>query len=152
MNTDTAKPQTAGLLRRLAALFYDLLLLFGLWTLVSALMLLVSGGRLAEPDRPIWLVFALQALLALTTLGFFAWFWTHGGQTLGMRAWRLRLVDQNGAAVTVRQALIRVAAACLALAPAGLGLWWVLIDPKHRAWHDRWSGTRLIVVPKRQRQ
>jgi len=149
MNTDNAQPQPAGLLRRLAALLYDILLLFGLWTLVSALMLLVSGGWLAEPARPAWLVSALRMLLALTTLGFFVWFWTHGGQTLGMRAWRLRLVGQDGAAVTPRQALIRVAAACLALAPAGLGLWWVLIDPEHRAWHDRWSGTRLIVVPKR---
>lgn len=148
MSSNSTTPQTAGLLRRLAALLYDMLLLFGLWTLVSALMLLVTGGWLAEPDRPIWLVFALQALLVLTTLGFFAWFWTHGGQTLGMRAWRLRLVGRNGAPVTLRQALIRVAAACLTLAPAGLGLWWMLIDPEGRAWHDRLSDTHLIVVPK----
>jgi len=148
MTSTVSNPPSAGLLRRLAALLYDILLLFGLWTLTSALMLLVTGGWLAEPDRPNWLIITLQALLVLSTFGFFTWFWTHGGQTLGMRAWRLQLVGQNGAPVTVRQAVIRLVAAGLSLATAGLGLWWVLIDPEQRAWHDRLSKTRLVVVPK----
>lgn len=149
MSPSTAEFQTAGLLRRLVALLYDLLLLIGLWVLMSALLLLVTGGRLADADRPIWLLLALRILLAVTTAGFFVGFWTHGGQTLGMRAWRLRLVTRDGGPVGYRQALRRLAAACLALAPAGLGLWWMLIDPQRRAWHDRLSGTRLIVVPKK---
>jgi uncharacterized RDD family membrane protein YckC len=148
MTPDRPPAQPAGLFRRLAAILYDSLLLFGLWTLASGLLLLASGGRLADPDRPFALLVTLQCALALITGGFFLWFWTHGGQTLGMRAWRLKLVTRNGGPVTLRQGLVRLAAALLALAPGGLGLLWVLVDPRRRAWHDRWSGTQLIVVPR----
>jgi uncharacterized RDD family membrane protein YckC len=78
---------------------------------------------------------------------FFTWFWVHGGQTLGMKAWRLRLVGPGGAAVGWRTALIRFAAGVLSALPAGLGLWWAALDRERRAWHDRLSGTRLLHEP-----
>jgi len=140
----------ASLFRRLAAILYDSLLLFGLMALASALMLLVTGGRLADPDRPMVLVWMLRGLFVLIPIGFFSWFWTHGGQTLGMRAWRLKLVSRSGQTVTLRQALIRLAAAVLSFLPAGLGLLWVLVDRQHRAWHDRLSGTALVVLVKKR--
>jgi len=137
-----------SLLRRLAAFVYDLLLLFGLWILTSALMLVLTGGHLANLVRPQWLDWLFRVALVAVTATFFVWFWTHGGQTLGMRAWRLKLVTENGDPVGMRQALWRLAGGIVAIVPAGLGLWLAAADPHHRAWHDRISGTRMIVLKK----
>ncbi len=79
-------------------------------------------------------------------VGFHLWFWTHGGQTLGMRAWRLRLVSDDGDKVTLRQALVRYAVAILSWLVLGLGFLWILFDGKKRAWHDIASRTRLVLV------
>lgn len=127
---------------------YDSLLVFAIWFLVSALGLLVSGGRLAEPDPPFWMRMLLQAGLLLATGLFFTWFWTHGGQTLGMRAWRMKVVAVDGKAVTWPQALRRFAGAVLSATCFGLGYLWIVFDPHRRSWHDRLSSTRLIVLPK----
>jgi len=138
----------AGPGRRLAALAYDFLLVIALWFFVGALMLLLSGGRLSSPDRPAWLLVLFQCTLLLTAWLFFAWFWTHGGQTLGMRAWRLKLVGIDGGPVRWRQAIVRFVAAVFSAAALGLGFLWVLIDPERRSWHDHLSGTRIVLVPK----
>lgn len=139
-----------GLARRAMALLYDGLLLLALWFGVSALVMAISAGLLAEPDRPLWLHAIHQLSLVLVTVAFFGGFWTHGGQTLGMRAWRLRLVSSagHGGAVNWKQTVVRLASACLSVSAFGLGFFWVWIDPKRRTWHDRLSGTRLILLPK----
>ncbi len=138
----------APLWRRLAAMVYDALLLVALWIAVGALLMLLSGGRLAAPDRPTWLLAVEQLVLIAVTWGFFTWFWTHGGQTLGMRAWRLRLTDLQGSPGGIAAASRRWLASLLSLGAMGLGYVWVLIDREQCAWHDRLSGTRVIVVPK----
>ena len=71
-------------------------------------------------------------------------FWVRGGQTLGMRAWRIRVVRADGGALTWRQSVARFAAGVVAAAPAGLGLWWSFLDADKRGWHDRWTGTRVV--------
>ena len=143
--TNTAVP---GITRRCAALVYDALLLAALWFAVSALLLLVSDGWLAEPGRPMWLVYVLRAALVLVTGLFFGGFWTHGGQTLGMRAWRLKLVSSADAGpVSWKQALLRLSGACLSAAALGIGFFWSLIDRERRSWHDHLSGTHLVLVP-----
>lgn len=147
---DDAALPAAGLSRRLLALLYDLLLLVALWLLTTALLLAATGGQLAARDRPLWELYLLRSALVGVTFLFCAGFWTHGGQTLGMRAWRLKLESADGRPVSWSQAARRFAAAGLALAPAGLGYLWVLIDREHRAWHDRLSGTRVVLLPKAQ--
>lgn len=138
-----------GLARRALALLYDGLLLIALWFVVSAVVLAISAGLLAEPDRPLWLASIHRISLVLVTVGFFGGFWTHGGQTLGMRAWRLRLVSSNGhGAVNWKQSVLRLAGACLSVGAFGLGFFWMGIDPKRRTWHGRLSGTQLILLPK----
>lgn len=137
-----------GLARRLAALLYDGLLVIALWFLAAALLLAVSGGRLADPDRPQWLLHALRVSLLLVTFLFFAGFWTNGGQTLGMRAWRLKLLGADGGPVSWKQALWRFAAAIPSLGIFGLGLFWMLLDREHCAAHDRLSRTRLVLLAK----
>lgn len=125
--------------RRLAALGYDLLLLTALVVSFTQLVLAARLGR-AVPPGTWW--FSL-CLLAVVTL-FFSGFWAHGGQTLGMRAWRIRVVREDGSAVTWPRAAARFALGLVAAAPAGLGLWWSLLDEHKRGWHDRWTRTRVI--------
>jgi uncharacterized RDD family membrane protein YckC len=131
--------EPASLLRRLAALSYDLLLLVALLLCFS---LLVVAVRLGKPVAPgsIWL-FVCEAVLVAV---FFCAFWVHGGQTLGMRAWRIRVVRDDGGRLTWPSAAARFAGALVALLPAGLGLWWSLFDDSGRAWHDRWTRTRVV--------
>lgn len=146
MDIDISQAQFPSLLRRLAALFYDGVLLFGILLLAAGLAI-VPYMSLVEGDFPnhAWW---FRTWLILVIVAFFAYFWTHGGQTLGMRAWRLRLVRADGGEPLLRDALMRLIFALVALAPAGLGLWWMLIDSEGLAWHDRWSRTRLVLVKR----
>jgi uncharacterized RDD family membrane protein YckC len=137
---------TPGLFRRLAIIVYDSLLLIALLTLATALVVLPAGLLLDVriPDgHPLF-----RAYLVAISLLFYCGFWVHGGQTLGMRAWRVRLVSAQGLPVELRRALLRYFAAILSWAPLGLGFWWVLADPKRLAWHDRLSGTRMVMLEK----
>lgn len=134
----------AGLPRRLAAIVYDLLLLVALLMVATLALLLVSGAE--NVPRVL-----LQAWVLLISFAFFGWFWTHGGQTLGMRAWRLKLVRDSGGAVGWADAARRFLAAILAWLPAGLGFIWSLFDRERLAWHDRLSHTRLVITPKVER-
>ncbi len=130
--------------RRMAAIVYDCLLLWGILFLAGLPLPIVP-----EHVREHWVVQTLiQVYLLSTCLVFFGWFWTHGGQTLGMRAWQLRVVGADGASVTWRSAVIRFFSAMLSWAALGLGFWWVLIDRQKLAWHDHLSGTRLIRLTK----
>lgn len=128
-----------GLLRRLGALLYDALLLLGLWFLATLALMPWRGGAAFQAHSPAYTAY----LLALAFL-FFGGFWTRGGQTLGMRAWRIKLCSQDGGAVGWRRAALRFAAALLSLAPFGLGFFWAWLDSEKRCWHDLIAGTRLV--------
>lgn len=142
---------TVGLWRRLAAVTYDLVLLTGLLLLASAVVTLPIGlilGR--EAADAVFRSSAFRWPFFLYCLGvlasFHLWFWTHGGQTLGMKTWRIRVVRADGSALTLRDAALRYGTAVLSLLPVGLGFWWAAVDRSGLAWHDRLSGTRLIRV------
>jgi uncharacterized RDD family membrane protein YckC len=134
----------ARLWRRFAAIAYDTLLLAALLLVLAALVVGLRGQQAIEPGTLWWQV----SLIAVWWL-FFAGFWSRGGQTLGMRAWRIRLVRDDGGPVSLRVATARLAAAWLSLLPAGAGYWWSLIDRERRCWHDRLTGTRVVAIPKR---
>jgi uncharacterized RDD family membrane protein YckC len=131
----------AGLIVRLLAMFYDALLLFSALLIATALSLLVTEGTLSY-HNPFFRTF-----LFLICFSFYAWFWLHGGQTLGMRAWRLRLQRPDGQPITVWQALLRFMAAIPSLLPAGLGLFWMLVDRDRMAVHDRISESVIVRLP-----
>lgn len=144
----------AGLWRRLAAGFYDLLLLVALWFVIGFVLAIVETS-LQPPDmrgeiRPLVPAdiapFVTLPFLWLVSVLFYGWFWRHGGQTLGMKTWRLRLVTVDDRLPSWRVVLLRAAVGTLSLACLGLGFFWVLVDG--RAWHDRVSGTRVVVLPK----
>jgi uncharacterized RDD family membrane protein YckC len=135
----TPSLQPAPLLRRIAAFCYDLLVLVALMATFTLIAVLVRGGREIEPGSG-W----FEACLGAITTLFFCGFWVHGGQTLGMRAWRIRVVTADGGELHWPRAAARFGAAILALLPAGLGLWWSVLDSDRRGWHDRWTATRVV--------
>ena len=133
----------AGLFYRLVAMFYDTLLLLSVLLIATALALLATKGTL-HYHNPFFRTF-----LFLICFSFYTWFWLHGGQTLGMRAWRLRLQRIDGHPITIWQALLRFMAAIPSLALAGLGLLWILVDKDKLAWHDRISESMIVRLPKK---
>jgi len=68
-----------------------------------------------------------------------------------MEAWRLRVEREDGALLDWRDVVTRIGAGVLSLLPFGLGWLWILVDRDKRAWHDRLSRTRVVVLPTRKR-
>ncbi len=136
----------AGFPVRIAAMTYDALALAAILIVAAFPVVLWAGG----PPRHFAAHLAFQAYLLAVVFAFFGWFWTHGGQTLGMRAWRLKLIAANGTPPDVRMAALRFAAAGLSWAALGAGFLWALVDREGLAWHDRLSGTRLVRLPTPQ--
>lgn len=133
----------APLWRRLAAAIYDGLLVLALWMVVALIDAWIRKALGVPYDSR-----AIRALLLLAGLGFFGWFWTHGGQTLGMRAWRLQVRHPDGQPLSWPTAAWRYATAWLAWLPLGLGVLWCLVDPRRRAWNDIASDTEIVLLPK----
>lgn len=137
----------AGFIRRVLAMVYDSFLLVALFFIVTVPFVMQVGEQTLTHDP---LVHALyQLVLLLAAFLFFGWFWTHGGQTLGMRAWRLRTLKKDGSPMDWPASALRFTASLLSLACFGLGFLWIAIDPERLAWHDRLSSTRVVVEPKK---
>ncbi len=138
MNTTTS-PAPLGL--RLLALLYDLLPLLGLWFVCGVLALAVSAGAL-DPHR-LGHKIIVQVLVLVVTSGYFVISWSRGGQTIGMRAWKLRLVTDHGTRLPWPRALLRFFLATVSLLFLGAGFWWSLFDPERRTLHDKLLDCRM---------
>ncbi|KAB2901804.1 MAG: RDD family protein [Dokdonella sp.] len=136
-------PAPAPLWQRLAALLYDLFPLIGLWMLVAAATLAAAPGDIDVAHPSSWYQLALRSALLLVTAGYFVLSWTRGGQTIGMRAWRIRVVAEDGASLPWPRAVLRFGVALVSLAACGLGFAWCLIDRERRAWHDLAARSRV---------
>ena len=134
-----ADARPAPLMRHLAAIAYDAMLLAACWIGV--------GFNKGEAITGGALHYLLQAALLATWLAFYLYFWTRQGQTLGMRAWRLAVADENGQPLTIARACKRWCCALLTCAPAGIGLWWRYLDVDGCTLYDRLSRTRLYLLP-----
>lgn len=136
----------APLWRRLLALAYDLLALIGLWFLVGVIAVVIKGGAV---DTNSWRELSLlYAGLWLVMGGYFALSWRHGGQTLGMRPWRVQVQRSDGTALGHGRAWARYACGWLSLLPLGAGMVLCLFDRDARALHDRLTHTRVALLPK----
>lgn len=144
----TPHPRDSLLGWRLLALFYDLWPALALWMLLGTgfvIAFTLTGHATHENIGPFsrW-QWALWAACWAVTGGYATASWRRGGQTLGMRPWRLRLVASGDAAAPSWAALwIRYAVGSVSLFAGGLGFWWALWDRDGLGWHDRASGTRL---------
>lgn len=131
---------------RVACAIYDALILFALWILATALWILVTNQLgLYEPTTPL-IPFNIPFDLYIFGISYLylGGLWRKTGQTLGMRAWKLKVVAEDGSMVTWLQALKRTLAAMLSWALLGAGWLWILFDRDQLALHDRLSGTRTV--------
>lgn len=128
-----------GFLRRLAALIYDLFLLVALLFLATVMLLPFTDGAAVSPQA----ILIYRIYLAVVSFFFYGWFWTHGGQTLGLRAWRIKVLTLDQKPVNWNQALLRFVTAIPSWGFFGLGFLWILVDKNRRSWHDNLSKTAL---------
>lgn len=138
----------APLLRRVAAMLYDSLLVTALLFLATIPFVAVRGGEAVEPGSSPAYTLGLVIVVYL----FFVGFWTSRGRTLGMQSWGLQLEDTEGRVPGPLKASIRFVAAIVSAVPFGLGFLWQLVDRDKLTWHDRLSGTRLVYYPRPKKQ
>lgn len=124
-------------------MLYESLLLLGVTTVGFFVPHLLIGALLHQLASPGLLWAHLFLLFAL----YFLWFWLHGGQTLAMKTWRLRLEDCHGRPITPFQATFRYLLAWPSTL-LGIGLIWGLFDRDHQFLHDRLAGTRIVMLPR----
>ncbi len=121
------------LLRRLAAFLYDSLLLLALAFFITGIAIYFNNGQALES------VAYKLSLIPIAGI-FFCWFWKNGGQTLGMRAWRIKVVNNDDTKLTWANCFVRFGAGVLLFA---LTFIYALIDKDCRTLHDRLSSTRI---------
>lgn len=139
----TQLPPLAGIRRRLASMFYESLLLLGVLS-VSFMLPHLALGMAWEIVLP-GPVLLLHVFLVCGA--YFVWYWRHGGQTLAMQTWKLKIVAGDGRAPTLQQLLLRYVLSWPSLLFYGAGLIWCLLDRERQFLHDRLAGTRIICVP-----
>ncbi len=137
---ETSLISNARLWRRFAAMLYDSFLILALWLVTLLILVIFNRG-----DAVFGAV--VQSILFLELFMFFTYFWITDGQTIGMKAWRLRLVMNSGRGPSLNQATVRFIAACISFAALGLGYWWVFIDKRNRTWPDILSDSQIIHEP-----
>lgn len=139
----------AALWRHFAGMVYDVFPLLALWIIGSGLWMLAfhRGDNLTQLAaslqspidrilRDLWLLLLAGAYFVLS--------WVRVGATVGMRAWRLRVVAADGGRIGVATACRRCVLAVLSLAALGCGFWYAWFDAEHRTWHDRMCGTHVV--------
>jgi len=134
-HVNTVRP---GLFRHLMVMVYDLLLLLSSLLLATFLIVAANGGEAIGQGNPFFI-----AYLILVSFIFYGWFWTHGGQTLGMRAWRVFLISATNDPVNWQQAFLRFAVSIISWLPLGLGIWWQYLGKDKASWPDTLSATYL---------
>jgi uncharacterized RDD family membrane protein YckC len=155
----SASPQdfpSVGLFRLLLVMLYDAIIVFAILMVAGAIALKLPFSRQVAGEDFAYTVYLLSAWFF-----YLAWCWRKSGMTLGMRAWKVRLVstraenmfpakDRNPAPQPPSwwQCGLRFAGAWVSALCAGLGYAWILVDRQHMSWHDRLSGTRLVYAGK----
>ncbi len=162
--SDIASPEltTAGLARRMACLVYDGVLLVGVLMAAGLAYALVTGQRDAMVGR-----LGLQVFLFVVLGIYFTWFWSRGGQTVAMKAWRIRVLRTDGSPLSLTRALARYLLGWLWFMPTLLVLWLpgvasvggmlatlafgvigyaalTMLNSDRQFWHDVACGTRLV--------
>lgn len=130
---------TPSFWRRFAAMFYDFVLLIALFFVATALVLPFNAGEAFTRQQVVYPIYLL-----IVSFLFYGWFWTHGGQTLGLRAWKIKVLTYDGQPINWAQAGLRFLVAIVSWLALGLGFVWIIFDKNRRAWHDHLSKTAVF--------
>ena len=157
---------TPGFWRRIICLIYETFILAAILFIASLIFHLVLSDTQAPFFKPLF-----QSYLLIIMGYYFTWFWTHGGQTLAMQTWKMRLVSNDGTAVSKKQAIARYLytligififviidqilpisfashfqLVMISILIFGSGFIWALFDHDHQFLHDRLAGTRIVKI------
>ncbi len=129
-----------GLRRRIASMAYESLLLLGVLS-VSFMLPHLALGMAFNIALPGWV---LLSHVFIVLGAYFVWYWHHGGQTLAMQTWKIRLSTPSGVEPSLARLALRYVLAWPSLVYLGAGLFWALFDRDRQFLHDRLAGTRLV--------
>ncbi|MDW3095179.1 MAG: RDD family protein [Gammaproteobacteria bacterium] len=130
-----------SLLRRIAIMFYDSILLIALLFFASLPIAIPLKITMEHPYYPLYILY-----IHVVAFLFFGWCWTRGGQTLGSKTWKIRVISDTGNKVTWKQAFLRYMGSILCWLSLGIGFLWCYTNKERRAWNDILSKTRLSRV------
>lgn len=139
--TDSYIQQHVSLLRRIGAILYDFVLLLTVLVFASLFAVILFN---ITPQHPLFFIY--QIYIFSICLVFFAWPWTQGGQTLGMKTWKIKLMHTKNENVSRIDAFIRFLVAIISWLALGIGFFWSLFDEEKRTWHDIVSKTKLVRI------
>lgn len=130
---------SGSLFRRLAAGVYDIFLIFALLLFATAIALLINHGNSFKQHSVLFSLYLISAVGV-----FYCWFWTHGGQTLGMQAWKIKAVNHDLSALTWPLAIKRFVFSVPSVGIFGVGYLIVFCNRSKLSLHDWASKTRII--------
>lgn len=123
--------------KHIAALIYDVFPILGIFLVTSLTFVLFRSGDAVKPHT-LW----FQLILLTEVFLYFCYSWKKGGQTLGMRAWKISI--KNHHLITWQQVTIRFVLGMLSICMLGLGLWWRIWDKQHQTWMDKACGQPVV--------
>lgn len=160
-----APGSSPGMGRRLACFLYEGVLLFGVVMIAGYLY-----SSLTQQRHALVGTLGLQAFLFVVIGLYFTWFWSHGGQTVAMKTWHVRVLTRDGRPLSQPRALARYVASWLWFLPGlavvgfsgakggapiaaalllNVALYALLarLHPSRQSLHDLLCGTQLVLAP-----
>jgi len=135
----TQKGKQASPLKRLAALFYDSCILVALAFITTGIVLLCRDNQ-SIPSHTLW----YQLLLLSIGLSYWLTAMRWGGQTIGMRAWQLKVIQSQGQPMNWASVFKRLCYLLISLLSFGIGYLWMFFDKQRHTWYERQSNTKMI--------
>ena len=132
---------TPGFWRRILCMTYEFLLLIAVLFIAGFIFHLIYNDTDSPYFRPIFQLYMLSV-----AGGYLIWFWTHGGQTLAMQTWKIRVVSASGKGISIWQAIARYFFAITSISFFGCGIIWAFFDREGQFLYDRIVGTKIINV------
>lgn len=146
---DHSSLPNAKLWKRLFAIIYDALIFMAIAMAYGAAVTATQVALYGKPEGRADMGTLGFIGLVILLIAMCSFFWRHrGGQTLGMKAWRLCLINQEGNALSWGQCIARCLLGPLMLGLAGVGYFYSLIDKDSRCIHDILTGSRMVQLPK----